>query len=193
MKMQIVSAVSVASAAESHSSSGAKGKRGIGFLGTPGFYGDSYGVFQPYAMSSFYPTNSPWNGPLVSDLALGQIQLQAVHNVALQVSIKSSKYRSCLERFVASTISRAFFHSFWFQALRDPHPGTPSIAYSPEVLRAIQQAKEASHNVLVAQQRVVEAKEAAILQQKIAIAKEASAREAARRYGFKKTKKNITK
>lgn len=67
------------------------------------------------------------------------------------------------------------------QALRDPFPGTSSIAYTPEVLRAVQQAKEANHNVLIAQHRVSEVKEAAIIQQKIALAREAAAREATKR------------
>ena len=68
------------------------------------------------------------------------------------------------------------------QALNDHQSGTPSIAYPPEVLRTIQQAKEANNNVLVAQQRVAEAKQATILLQKIALAREAAAREAAHRY-----------
>jgi len=66
--------------------------------------------------------------------------------------------------------------------LKDPAPGTPSIAYPPEVLKAIQQAKEANNNVAVAQHKVAEAKQAALIQQKIALAKEAAAREAAARY-----------
>ncbi|KAL0114761.1 hypothetical protein PUN28_011819 [Cardiocondyla obscurior] len=72
-------------------------------------------------------------------------------------------------------------HDVALQALRDPAPGTPSIAYPPEVLKAIQQAKEANSNVAVAQHRVAEAKQAALIQQKIALAKEAAAREAAAR------------
>lgn len=68
------------------------------------------------------------------------------------------------------------------QALKDPVPGTPTIVYPPEVLRAIQQAKEANNNVVVAQHKVAEAKHAALFQQKIALAKEAAAREAAARY-----------
>lgn len=65
--------------------------------------------------------------------------------------------------------------------MNDPHHGTPSIVYSPEILRSVQQAKEANYNVLVAQQRVEEAKQATILQQRLAIAREAAAREAAHR------------
>ncbi|XP_043466212.1 uncharacterized protein LOC122501047 [Leptopilina heterotoma] len=72
-------------------------------------------------------------------------------------------------------------HNIALQALNDPHPGTPSIVYSPEILRSVQQAKEANYNVLVAQHRVEEAKQATILQQRLAIAREAAAREAAHR------------
>ncbi|XP_017881027.1 polyglutamine-repeat protein pqn-41-like [Ceratina calcarata] len=72
-------------------------------------------------------------------------------------------------------------HNVAVQALRDPVSGTPSIAYPPDVLKAIQLAKEANQNVNSAQQKVAEAKQAAIVQQKIALAKEAAAREAAAR------------
>ncbi|XP_043251686.1 nuclease SbcCD subunit C-like [Colletes gigas] len=72
-------------------------------------------------------------------------------------------------------------HDVAIQALKDPAPGTPTIAYPPDVLRAIQQASEANHNVNAAQQRVAEAKHAAVVQQKVALAKEAAAREAAAR------------
>nr|XP_012226796.1 PREDICTED: uncharacterized protein LOC105674807 [Linepithema humile] len=72
-------------------------------------------------------------------------------------------------------------HNVALQALRDPAPGTPSIAYPPDVLRAIQQAKEANNNVAMAQHKVAEAKQTALIQQKIALAKEAAAREAAAR------------
>lgn len=65
------------------------------------------------------------------------------------------------------------------QTLRDPAPGTPSIAYPPEVLRTIQQAMQANNNVAAAQYKVAEAKQAALIQQKVALAKEAAAREAA--------------
>lgn len=66
--------------------------------------------------------------------------------------------------------------------MKDPAPGTPTIAYPPEVMRAIQQAKEANNNVAVAQHKVADAKQATLIQQKIALAKEAAAREAAARY-----------
>lgn len=65
--------------------------------------------------------------------------------------------------------------------MKNPAPGTPSIAYSPEILRAIQQAKDANNNVATAQYKVAEVKQAAAIQQKIALAKEAAAREAAAR------------
>lgn len=73
-------------------------------------------------------------------------------------------------------------NNYFFQALRDPIPGTPSIAYPPEVVRAVYQAKQANNNVYLAQQKVSEAKQAAIIQQKIALAKEAAAREATERF-----------
>lgn len=66
--------------------------------------------------------------------------------------------------------------------MKNPIPGTPSIAYPPEVLRAIQQAKEANNNVAAAQHKVIEVKQATAFQQKIALAKEAAAKEAAARY-----------
>ncbi|GAB1863741.1 Putative abhydrolase domain-containing protein [Camponotus japonicus] len=72
-------------------------------------------------------------------------------------------------------------HDVALQALKVPAPGTPSIAYPPEVLRTIQQAKDANNNVALAQHKVAEAKQAAVIQQKIALAKEAAAREAAAR------------
>ncbi|XP_076683151.1 uncharacterized protein LOC143376556 [Andrena cerasifolii] len=72
-------------------------------------------------------------------------------------------------------------HDVAVQTLKDPSAGTPSIAYPPDVLRAIQQAKDANHNVNLAQHRVAEAKQATVLQQKVALAKEAAAREAAAR------------
>ncbi|XP_012346255.1 uncharacterized protein LOC105736391 [Apis florea] len=72
-------------------------------------------------------------------------------------------------------------HDVAIQALKDPVDGTPSVAYPPDVLRAIQQAKEANRNVNWAQQKVAEAKQTTIIQQKLALAKEAAAREAAAR------------
>lgn len=68
--------------------------------------------------------------------------------------------------------------------MKDPVDGTPSVAYPPDVLKAIQQAKEANRNVNWAQQKVAEAKQTTIIQQKVALAKEAAAREAAARYSI---------
>ncbi|XP_012278397.1 uncharacterized protein LOC105698597 [Orussus abietinus] len=128
-----------------------KQKRGVALFGQHGF--DAFGAGPSFGSSGWAPNNfAPlgWGPSPSSDLALGQIQLQATHNVAVQ-------------------------------ALKDSSPITPGIAYPPEVVRAVQQAKEANHNVLVAQHRVGEAKQAALLQQKIALAKEAAAREATQR------------
>ncbi|KAG7197243.1 hypothetical protein KM043_018368 [Ampulex compressa] len=72
-------------------------------------------------------------------------------------------------------------HNVALQALKEPSSGTPGIAYPPDVVRAVEQAKEANHNVHVAQQRVADAKQAALFQQKVALAKEASAKDAAAR------------
>ncbi|KZC06036.1 hypothetical protein WN55_07122, partial [Dufourea novaeangliae] len=72
-------------------------------------------------------------------------------------------------------------HDVAFQTLKDAAPGTPSIAYPPDVLRTIQHAKEANHNVNMALEKVAEAKQTAVIQQKVALAKEAAAREAAAR------------
>ncbi|KAK0163127.1 hypothetical protein PV327_006835 [Microctonus hyperodae] len=127
-----------------------KEKRGVALFGPPGY--DVFGILPAFGgpwRSASYPIPD-WVGPISSDLALGQIQTQATHDVALQ-------------------------------ALRDPIPGTPSIAYPPEVVRAVYQAKQANNNVFLAQQKVAEAKQAAIIQQKIALAKEAAAREATER------------
>ncbi|XP_046487116.1 tol-Pal system protein TolA [Neodiprion pinetum] len=125
-----------------------KDKRGVSAFGVPGY--DVFGGTSAFGSSGWAPVGYAADGWASPDAALGQIQLQATHDIALQ-------------------------------ALRDLPMGTPSIAYPPEVIRAIQQAKDASRNVLVAQQRVADAKQAAHLQQKIAIAKEANAREAAHR------------
>ncbi|KAH0553507.1 hypothetical protein KQX54_001728 [Cotesia glomerata] len=146
----ILVAIAVVASEELNSESTKKEKRGVAFLGSPGF--DIVGVLpafnQPWLPAGL--GNSYWPGQFSSDLALSQVQSQATHNVALQ-------------------------------ALKENYPGTPSITYSPEVIRAINSAKEANHNVLVAQHRVAEAKQAALIQQKIALAKEAAAREAAER------------
>ena len=64
-----------------------KEKRGVAFFGPAGY--DLYGVVPGFgtgwASTGFGP--APWDSSLSSDLALGQIQLQATHNIALQVHI----------------------------------------------------------------------------------------------------------
>ncbi|XP_043288667.1 uncharacterized protein [Venturia canescens] len=128
-----------------------KEKRGVALFGPAGY--DFFGVVPAFGATAWAPSsfgNPSWAPSPQGDLALGQIELQATHNVALQ-------------------------------ALQDPYPGTPSIAYPPDVIRAVHQAKEANNNVVAAQHRVAEAKQAAIIQQKIALAREVAAREAAQR------------
>lgn len=63
-----------------------KHKRGVAFFGSPDFFG----IVPAFAPSSWAPTNfaaSAWNPPITPDVALGQVQVQATHNVALQVRI----------------------------------------------------------------------------------------------------------
>lgn len=78
-------ALAFATDTKSTSSSSKKEKRGAAFFGPAGY--DLYGVVPGFgtgwASTGFGP--SPWDSSLSSDLALGQIQLQATHNVALQV------------------------------------------------------------------------------------------------------------
>lgn len=169
-----------------------KQKRGVALFGPPGY--DVFGVVPAYGTTSWAPTgfgSIPWNPSTSPDIALAQVQAQATHNVALQVRIylfdsKKETKRKRKEN-VAFCINKKRMCAIWkgyyifLKALKDPSPGTPSIAYPPEVTKAIQQAKEANHNVLVAQQRVAEAKEVTVVQQKIALGKEAAAREAALR------------
>lgn len=67
------------------SGSSKKEKRGVAFFGPTGY--DIFGVI-PAFTSAWNPGtfgHSAWDTSLNSDLALGQIQLQATHNVALQV------------------------------------------------------------------------------------------------------------
>ena len=70
---------------KSAAASNKKEKRGVAFFGPAGY--DLFGVVPAFgtgwAPSAFGP--SAWDSSLSSDLALGQIQLQATHNVALQV------------------------------------------------------------------------------------------------------------
>ncbi|XP_003426843.1 uncharacterized protein LOC100679145 [Nasonia vitripennis] len=149
----IIFTVSVVLAENAREKQSHKDKRGISNYGSNPLNLDPFNGLSSYDASLWNPVNIAhpiWDSAITSDLALGRVQLQATHNLALQT-------------------------------LQDHHQGTPSIAYSPEVLRAIQHAKEANHHVHLAQHRVDEAKQAAILQQRIALAKEAAAREAAHR------------
>lgn len=62
-----------------------KQKRGVAFIGPSDFFG-SVPAFGP---ASWAPSNfaaSAWNPSSNSDIALAQVQAQATHNVALQVS-----------------------------------------------------------------------------------------------------------
>ncbi|XP_012542273.1 uncharacterized protein LOC105840070 [Monomorium pharaonis] len=136
-----------------------KHKRGVAVFGSPDFFGlvPAFGP-SPWAPTAFAP--SSW---APTAFAASAWNPTITPDVALtQVQVQAT-------------------HNVALQALKDPAPGTPSIAYPPEVLRAIQQAKEANNNVAVAQHKVAEAKQAALIQQKIALAKEGAAREAAAR------------
>lgn len=64
-----------------------KQKRGVAFFGTPGY--DLFGIVPAFGPSSWAPTglaaSSVWNPPSTPDIALAQVQVQATHNIALQV------------------------------------------------------------------------------------------------------------
>ena len=65
-----------------------KEKRGVALFGPAGY--DLFGVVPAFGATAWAPAsfgNSGWPGSGSADLALGQIQLQATHNVALQVSL----------------------------------------------------------------------------------------------------------
>ncbi|XP_076283521.1 uncharacterized protein LOC143210510 [Lasioglossum baleicum] len=128
-----------------------KEKRGVGLFGPSGY--DFFGVAPIFSSPSWAP--SSFGSSSWSPSGVPDIPLT-------QVQVQAT-------------------HDVAIQALRDPAPGTPSIAYPPDVLRAIQQAKEANQNVNMAYNRVAEAKQAAVIQQKLALAKEAAAREATAR------------
>ncbi|XP_014467908.1 PREDICTED: nuclease SbcCD subunit C-like [Dinoponera quadriceps] len=141
----------LASLVELRKSESRKHKRGVAFFGSPGY--DFFGIVPAFSPSSWGPTS----------VAASAWNPPSSPDIALtQVQVQAT-------------------HNVALQALKDPSSGTPTIAYPPEVLRAIQQAKEANNNVAVAQHKVAEAKQAALIQQKIALAKEAAAREAAAR------------
>lgn len=181
---QIVVVLALASIARPKSIS-KRGKRSVAVVGPSGY--DFFGVAPIFSTGSWLPPTgsgpAPWNPSGIPDIPLTQVQVQATHDVAIQV------------RWPRLTIARSkwFFFLFYpprwilsveIQALKDPVDGTPSVAYPPDVLKAIQQAKEANRNVNWAQQKVAEAKQTTIIQQKVALAKEAAAREAAARYSI---------
>ncbi|CAL7939862.1 unnamed protein product [Xylocopa violacea] len=149
---RIMIAVALASIAESKLQS-RKEKRGVAILGPSGY--DFFGA------APTFPAAEPWPptsfGPAASWNPSGAPDIPLT-----QVQVQAT-------------------HNVAVQALRDSASGTPSIAYPPDVLKAVQQAKDANQNVNIAQQKVAEAKHAALVQQKVALAKEASAREAAAR------------
>lgn len=61
-----------------------KHKRGVAFFGSPDFFG----IVPAFGPSSWTPSSfaaSAWNPPSTPDVALAQVQVQATHNVALQV------------------------------------------------------------------------------------------------------------
>nr|XP_034180021.1 nuclease SbcCD subunit C-like [Osmia lignaria] len=132
-------------------SQGKKEKRGVALLGPSGY--DFFGVAPIFSTAPWTPTN--FGSTSWSSSGAPDVPLT-------QVQVQAT-------------------HDIAIQTLRDSSSGTPSIAYPPDVLKAIQQAKDANRNVNLAQQRVAEAKQAAVIQQKLALAKEASAREAAAR------------
>lgn len=59
-----------------------KHKRGVAFFGSPDFFG-----FVPAFSPSWAPNfaTSAWNPPIAPDVALAQVEVQATHDVALQV------------------------------------------------------------------------------------------------------------
>ncbi|KAJ8667027.1 hypothetical protein QAD02_008689 [Eretmocerus hayati] len=131
-----------------------KEKRGVGFESFQSSALDPLNVPQSFGLPIWNPVtidSSVWDSDPTRNFAFENVQFAAPHN------------------------------SLTLQALRDPGSVVQSVAYSPEVLRAIQFAKEANRHVQLAQQRVHEAKQAAIIQQKIALARETAAREAAQR------------
>lgn len=157
-----------------------RGKRSVAVVGPSGY--DFFGVAPIFSTGSWSPStgfgSAPWNPSGTPDIPLTQVQVQATHDVAIQVRCVND--RSVFPSFFllfSSNLGR-------IQALKDPVDGTPSVAYPPDVLKAIQQAKEANRNVNWAQQKVAEAKQTTIIQQKVALAKEVAAREAAARYSI---------
>lgn len=63
-----------------------KQKRGVAFFGSP----DLFGIVPAFGPASWPSTNfaaSAWNPLSNSDIALAQVQVQAAHDVALQVCV----------------------------------------------------------------------------------------------------------
>ncbi|XP_076763368.1 uncharacterized protein LOC143430822 [Xylocopa sonorina] len=148
---RIMIAVALTSIAESKLQS-RREKRGVAVLGPSG-----YDFFGPVPT---FPASEPWQSTSFDPASWNPSGAPDIPLTQVQVQAT---------------------HNVAVQALRDSASGTPSIAYPPDVLKAVQQAKDANQNVNIAQQKVAEAKHAAIVQQKVALAKEASAREAAAR------------
>ncbi|XP_011494550.1 PREDICTED: uncharacterized protein LOC105359619 [Ceratosolen solmsi marchali] len=152
----IIFTVTVVSAKNGENSlSSKKDKRGVNYYGQPTLNVDSLSSFPNIEFGTEIWNPSGLISPLWKSANLPDLTLGKVQ---LQAT-----------------------HNLALQALHDARSGTPSIVYSPDVIRAIQFAKEANNNVHLAQQRVDDAKQAAILQQRIALSKEAAAREAAHR------------
>ncbi|KAG6801206.1 hypothetical protein HZU73_03327 [Apis mellifera caucasica] len=129
-----------------------RGKRSVAVVGPSGY--DFFGVAPIFSTGSWPPSTGFGSAPW---------NPSGIPDVPLtQVQVQAT-------------------HDVAIQALKDPVDGTPSVAYPPDVLKAIQQAKEANRNVNWAQQKVAEAKQTTVIQQKVALAKEAAAREAAAR------------
>ncbi|OAD57309.1 hypothetical protein WN48_02110, partial [Eufriesea mexicana] len=126
-------------------------KRGVAILGPSGY--DLFGVQPIFSSGSWSPTG--FGSAPWNPTGVPDIPLT-------QVQVQAT-------------------HDVAIQTLKEPGRSTPSVAYTPDVLKAIQQAKEANQNVNWAQQKVAEAKQAAVVQQKVALAKEAAAREATAR------------
>lgn len=76
----------LASVVELRKSESRKQKRGVAFFGSPGY--DFFSIVPAFSPSSWGSTGlaaSAWNPPSTPDIALTQVQVQATHNVALQV------------------------------------------------------------------------------------------------------------
>lgn len=86
-----------------------KHKRGVAFFGSPDFFG-----IVPAFTPSWAPTGfaaSTWNPPITPDVALAQIQVQATHDVALQVG--NIYYALCTHRTRYTSYAR--FEEYTYQ------------------------------------------------------------------------------